>query len=223
MKWCRALVFLLLGLFAPLSASEASDYGNLVRQGHTLLQAGEKGRAAYFYEKALVISDTSSSVRQNLAAIRKECGADQYAIETHPLVKLVFFMYYSCTRSDLISIMYFAVLALLLFMGITVFTGKKIAWCTHIVCGTLILFILLSCAAFFYREHEAGANDRAVILSPVPLFARTEMQGEPLIIIAEASSVYGAVSPDSKSCRIVLPNGVSGYVPSQAVAFINRE
>jgi len=222
MKLRRPLVFLLLCFIVPLSASEASDYGNLVRQGHTALQAGDRGRAAYFYEKALVISDASPAVRHNLTALRKECGADQYTIETHPLVKLVFFMYHYCTRADLIAIMYFAALALALFMGITVFTGKKIPWCTHIVYGAFIILILLSCAVFFYREHEMGAHDRAVILSPAPLFARAEMQGEPLTIIAEASDVYGAISPDNTgSCRIVLPNGVSGYVSRQAVAFIN--
>jgi len=221
MNFRRLIAFLFWSFLMPLSASEASDYGNLVRQGHAALQAGNNGRAAYYYEKALVISDASPNIARNLASLRKESGADQYTIEAHPLVKLVFFMYYSCARSDLISIMYFATLALVVFMGIAVFTGKKNFRGAYIVYGFLIILILLACATFFYRDHESGSHDRAVILSPAPLFARAEMQEEPLIVVAEASSVYGVVSPDNKSCRVVLPNGVSGYVSRQTVAFIN--
>jgi hypothetical protein len=222
-----ALLFLVAS-FMPLFAAEA-EYGSLVRQGHAALMAGDKGRAAYLYEKALVISDASPVVRQNLATLRQECGADQYATPVHPLVKYVFFMYHYCTRSDLIGMMYFASLALLLFMGMTLFSGKKIAWLTNIVYGALMVFILLSCAFFFYRDHELGERDRARLLSPAPLFARADTKEEPLMVLAESSGVRVAAgsgrvnSFDSGMCKIILPNGVSGYVPCQAIAFIHDE
>jgi len=236
----RRLVPLILCLFAcgvqPALASSgdtgdtlsAPTYGELVRSGHTALQAGEKGRAALYYERARVLSDASKSVRQNLRLLREESGALEFDLPVHPLVRGVFFMYYASSRSDLVAMMYFGTLFLLGFIGYSTFTGRKIAYLTNLVYSVAIVFIVSTCLVYIHREREARAPDRAVILSPVPLYARPDARETALTLLPESSAVriVGAQSAQGAAnseglIRILLPNGASGYVAASGVARIN--
>jgi len=219
-----ALVLLFASAFSLHAGPRAADrqsYGDLVRQGHEALQAGQKGLAALCYERASVQSDASPVVRHNLETLRRDCGADRYEIETHPLVRLVFFMYYYCARSDLIGMMYFATLFLLAAVGVSTLTGRKIAWLTNLVYGAAIVFIVLSCGVYLYREREAQARDRAVVVARALLYARPDTREQALTLLAETCLVRVVQRADGL-CRIVLPSGVSGWLSDSAIAMINE-
>jgi hypothetical protein len=200
-------------------------YGDLVRQGHAALQAGEKGTAALYYERALILSDASSSLIRNLKTLREESGADRYDLEVHPLARFVFFMYYYCTRDDLIGMMYFAALLLLLLIGFTTFTGKRIGRVTNIVYGAVIVFIVSCCAGYFYLEYEAGAPNRAVVMAPTPLYARSDVREQPLVLLPETTLVRvvqeSTPAGGARLCRVALGNGASGWLRSSEIALIH--
>ena len=196
-------------------------YGALVRLGHDALQSGQKGAAALYYERALVLSDSSSVVRRNLRTLREESGADRYDLDVHPLARFAFFMYYYCTRADLIGMMYFATLLLLLLIGFTTFTGRRIGRITNLIYGAVIVFIVSSCVLYFYREHEVRAPDRAVVMAPTPLYARADVHEQPLALLPETSLVRVVQGGDSL-CRVALPNGVSGWLLRSEIAMINE-
>ena len=209
---------------APAAISpRGRTYGDLVRQGHEALQAGQKGAAALYYERAKVLSDSSSAVRHNLKTLREESGADRYDLEVHPLARFAFFMYYYCTRAALIGMMYFASLLLLVLIGFTSYTGKRFGRATNIVYGAVIVFIMTCCVLYLYREHEAGAPDRAVVMAPTPLYARADAREQPLALLPETGlvRVLQESGGAGKLCRVALPNGASGWLLRSEIALIN--
>jgi hypothetical protein len=203
---------------------QSQNYGSLVRRGHEALQAGQKGTAALYYERARVLSDASPALRHNLKTLRAESGADRYDLEVHPLARLVFFMYYYCTRADLVSMMYFAALLLFLLIGFTTFTGKRIGRITNLISGAIIVFIVFCCIGYLYREHEVRSPDRAVVMAATPLYARADAGEQPLALLPETSLVrvvQKGGGEGAKLCRVALPNGASGWLLCSEIAMIN--
>jgi len=200
----------------------ASQFRTLLDEGYNNVRNKEYGRAALAFERALVVSDAFQPLHAALQSIRRQTGADRHEIQVHPLVKALFFLYYSCSMSELVRGIVILLAAIMVFVGLMIYRKWMKKFVARSILGTMVIFLVASVLSLVYHRFEATSPERAVILDDVDLFARLGTGEAPMVRLPQATAVR-QLQRSGKMVRIALPGGATGWVDERAVGPVNQK
>lgn len=203
------------------SQDPAQRFRALLEEGYARLETQQYGRAALAFEKALLITDAFPPLRQNLHKLRQRTGADRYEVHVHPLVRAIFFLYYSCTVTDLTRILIVFTALAAIVTGLLVLYRQARRLLLRVFVAAIYAFLFASMLALLYHHQEALAPERGVMLEETGLFARLGKDEVPLVRLPAATAVR-VVQRGEGMVRIFLPGGAAGWVQAQTVGIINE-
>jgi len=202
-------------------SDSASEFRSLLNEGYTQVRNREYGRAALAFERALVLTDAFQPVHAALLSIRRYTGADRHEIQVHPLVKALFFLYYSCSISELVMGIVILLAAILVLLGLMIYRRWSKKFLARSILVTLVIFLVASVLSLMYHRHDVTSPERAVILEDVDLFARLGSGETPMVRLPQATAVR-QLQRSGKMVRIALPGGATGWVEERAVGLVNH-
>ncbi len=196
------------------------DYGLYYNAGGAASMLGDNGTAMLYYERARLIYDGKASLDRNIRIIKSRTGSDRFDFDVHPLAKLFLFFYFHLSRSDIVLCLLIFIAFLIIFVNIGLWLRWfKTFWFKFIsIC--CIVIIIVAGVSLFIKTRRATNNRRAIVtLKDASLRAQPGEDSRSIMVFPQATEVH-IIEKNNEFYRLVLPNGVSGWIKKGDFEFI---